>query len=500
MKLRKILTIAAALGITGTGALLAETDAHAQLPFSCATINSENMALGNADAVTGYTQGLTGLQTDGSWTLPNADVQVQLPPNGIVCVKSILGQNTNNSRYVEFIRNSANTPVYLLAEDYITLNRDQIRANGSTQVGTTGFGFSRIGGLGGPAGSDGGSCDTNFGSGMRAADGHGPGGGEGNLTSNYGGGGGASPIEDGGRGYFQGGLGGAHPSSLDDVMIHGGSGGGCGRYSNGIYGGSGGGGVIVAATNGTLDTGTVSPSGFAVLGAAPSAGGGAGGGGVIRLVANRIEGYGALDARGGGRSPASSGSDSCGTNSYYGGCGGNGLVRFETLPQNGVVTPNVAGTVISNAIDTNGEEHVRFSVVKPLVPQAGLVPRVEVIGVEATLDGQQYPQAAPTPDPSKHAVERATITVRTGGQVIVTVRTTHVPETATVKVKMNGLQTTTGAAGENVVVNAANPTGTGVTRTWTATMTIPDGSRLGSIEAWVTNVCTPGSPGCAAVQ
>jgi hypothetical protein len=462
------------------------------LPFTCQQINAENIAAGTADA-NGYTLGVPGIAVSGIWNVPNAPTVVDLPPNGIVCVKSLTG-GTGTVRTLRFNRNARNTPVYLLAEDFLSLGALTVDVSGGQGVSQTAMGLTILGGVGGPGGSDGGSCDLTVTNTPRMSDGQGPGGGKGRATLSAGGG--ASAVSNGGNGFSSGAVGGSAPSLWEHQLLFGGYGGGCGfnHTNTSVYGsGGGGGGVVVLATNGQLNTGNTSGGVRATGGTtSPSGGGGAGGGGVIRLIATSIDGTGQIDVRG------AAGTSSCGTSSFPGGCGGVGLVKFEGPIVNGVLAPNVNAATLNTAINTNGEAAVKFGVARTIVPTTPLRPQVRVLSITSNIDGTPQAQTVPLVTSQLHPHLRPTVVVAHAAQMTVTVETTHVPTTATVFVKVNYLDNAP-TTGSNQIVSASNPTGTGPTKTWTATFTVPSGMKLGTVDAWVTSVCTPGAANCPPV-
>lgn len=488
MRLKSIAIVAAALGL-----LVAPWASAQVLPFSCLSMNAENIANGTADPATGYTTGISNFPSSGIWTFFN-DAVVDLPENGVICAKRFDG-DTGQFESLTFNRNVANTPVYLLVEDSITLNRVGIDVSGKSSTSGSIFGATAIGGIGGPGGSDGGSCENLdiYGAARRIGDGQGPGGGTAWVTTTSGGGGGgASPVTNASNG-FSGGVGGQAFANVDDYIVHGGGGGACGGNA---AAGAGGGGVIVIATNGTFSVGNSGSAGVFARGGYNSASyGGGGGGGIIRIIANRIEGTsGNLDVRQNGGNVTT-----CSTSSHRGGCGGNGLLRLETPIVDGVVAPNVHGVALNNPVNLNGEAAVRYSLPRAIFQPTSLRPLVEILEVEAIIDGQSFVQPTGVTDPTGNAISKASVVTREGGVVNVTVQTTHVPVDADVFVRMNGLQANTEGGDDNATVLATSPTGAGPTKTWSATLTVPPNSRLGTIEAWVESVCTPGASGCPAV-
>ncbi|TNF38495.1 MAG: hypothetical protein EP329_00265, partial [Deltaproteobacteria bacterium] len=194
----------------------------------CDVANATNIggAVGGA-STNGYTNhpninSITGVLTISSTA---ATPPIDLPPNGVICVSSIV---CTSSGVLKFNRNSDNTPVYLLVEGDATLSGGcDIDVSGGASIQRYGLGMDHVGGLGGPGGSDGGSCDYTFTNPHRVGEGIGPGGGK--ASTGGGGGGGASPVSDGETGSNNAGaLGGIHYSAREHRIMHGGSGGGAG--------------------------------------------------------------------------------------------------------------------------------------------------------------------------------------------------------------------------------------------------------------------------------
>jgi len=452
--------------------------------ISCVTANAENIAAGLATSA-GYTIGVGIEPTTGALSVSNNTLQ--LPPNGVICVSQVTC--ATSSRSLTFARNAANTPVYLLVEGNVTLASAScgVDVSGTSQNTRFGLGMDRIGGRGGPGGSDGGSCDFQHAVFNRAGEGVGPGGGR---FHTYGtdavgpGGGGASPIADGGPGYSDpannlfGAAGGVRYSAFDHRILHGGSGGACG--ANGItpstwHGGGGGGGVLVLGVGGTVNL-SHSSSYLRARGGQGSTWGGGGGGGVIRIVADVVMGNGLLQADG------SNGITTCGTSAVRGGCGGHGMVKIEA-PDGGAT-----GNLLSNV---SPPEALHFGVPQAIVPQAR--PTLAVATVTATWNQSQQTVAPLQLNPAEHVHTSAGVFLEAPSPeqtVTITLSSMNVPHTAPVWVRMNVL-------GHPSVLVAASTAGEGTgPLTWTASHAVPAGMELGTIEAWIENVCTPGSPGC----
>jgi len=467
--------------------LAAPAQANSPFDIDCFRDNVENIAAGFAHP-SGYSNAAvwSNAPANGVWNLPNANVTATLPPNGILCIKSLSGNNSSTAvRVLSFVGNERNTPVILLVEDGLSLNNYQaISVDGANAVTFFSVGLTRLGGVGGPGGFHGGSCDFSIPSQRRAGAGLGPGGGAG-FVGTTGGGGGAGPTRSGGQGFESGGLGGQAVGSFDLRFLHGGSGGGCGANVNGdAFAGGGGGGVLIIAAGDSIHLGGTN-SGLRARGGTSTAGGGGGGGGLIRLIAPVIEGAGAVDVRG-------SGGGNCAVSATRGGCGGHGLIKLEGL--------NAGGNFVNTAITLHGKETIKYGAPQSVRLSDELVPTVEVTNVRATFDGTVHDQAPPAIDLSEHPYRSPSTHLRDGQTLTVTLRTRHVPDDAVVNLRMNTIAANPQAGTGDVTVQATNPTGAGAERTWTATVTVPLGARLGSLEAWVASVCTPDTAGCPPVN
>lgn len=444
-------------------------------PIDCDTVNAENVTAGST-ITNGYTAGF--VSSNGYWSLGN-NTSFQIPDNGIICVRRITG--SGNVRTINLLRNSNNTPVTIYVEEYVSMSNSRLVVSGGSSATYNSLGMTYRGGIGGPGGSDGGSCENNPITGLRAGEGLGPGGGKGSVVG--GGGGGASATRPG-QGGHNGGAGGLHTSSFEERILHGGSGGGCGFRSSTLFGGGGGGGVMTIAATQYIDTGATS-GGFYALGGSANQGGGGGGGGVVRLVSPTIQGSGNLDVRG-------NAGGTCGSSSNpTGGCGANGLVKLEGTTVN--------GNFVLTAFNLNGKDSVKFGTPQQIAPATALVPTVRIINIAADFDGIATDQMPPPVDFLLHTYQRRAVYFESNQVLTLTLETTHVPPTALVNVRMNTIETNP-AASVNTVVQATSPTGAGITKNWTATLTVPAGTKIGSLEAWVNSVCTPGTTGCPVVE
>jgi len=499
MKRTVSVSLAVAFGLLATSPAAAAEP----FPFSCAVVNADN-AGGPFAHANGYSDDFGGASVPdtGVYNASNAARTVTLPPNGVLCFKSFRGPTYDSVYDVTFVANADNTPVYIFVEDTFDLGYYRFDVSGGTAGEMPAVGLSRRGGVGGPGGADGGSCDMTGGGGdQRAGAGLGPGGGQG--SDSYGGGGGAGPTRAGMAGYnaTYGGAGGQAYAIGSQRLMLGGSGGGCGYYGGTPYGGGGGGGVIVVAAGTSIDVGSASTVGISARGGFGTTSayttsnrlaGGGGGGGVIRLVSPLVIGDGVLDVTAGRPSSAET---ACGTSTRYGGCGGDGVVKLEAY--------RVEPQIVEQVGATNGGESVIYSEPQTLVLTPAVRPTIAIHAVTADFEGVSATQTPGALDYTRHVYEQPSLNLQSGQQVTVAVRTTHVASTDVVKVRMNTVAADAGLAPDHAgdqVVDATPTGGTGVNREWTATLTVPAGMRMGSIEAWIEAVCVPGTLGCAPVE
>lgn len=254
-----------------------------------------------APPATAYDSGSTG--ADGAFA-PAASVTLPLPPSGIFNFTSV---NIPRNVTVRFQRNTANTPVVILASGDVFIG-GTLDVSGTDSPGTGTGGDGAVAddgkpGLGGPGGYDGGWGGE---PGERGGNGSGPGGGISGPEVYLG-----CATKIGYAGVF----GVDYPSPAcstvkaygSDALIPliGGSGGG-GGWGGSVFrgsGGGGGGGAILIAASGTIrfDPGyglILASGGLAgeVKGTGQGFNGGDGSGGAIRLVATAITGGGRLRA------------------------------------------------------------------------------------------------------------------------------------------------------------------------------------------------------------
>lgn len=297
---------------------------------------------------------------------PTVSQEIQLPESGVLNYTTV---NIPAGVTITFKKNSANTPVYLLASGDVTiagtidLNGKDAKPSGAAGDGVIGDdGIPGEGGPGGFAGGRGGRIGAMTAAIVRGGGGLGPGGGPAGTE-------GADSCS-GNTGYVKGnGTGGAYAdAALQYGIVHwcssvgpkstpygssllqplvGGSGGGGGR--GGVYyqgtGGGGGGGAILIASAGIVkiaSTGLVTAMGGDGGASTGNVGGGhdiddnaegrgaGGSGGAIRIVASRIEGNGKLYAHGGCITHGTTRRQHCDYSGSWGYGGSVGRIRLET--------------------------------------------------------------------------------------------------------------------------------------------------------------------------
>jgi hypothetical protein len=191
---------------------------------------------------------------------------------------------------ITFKKNAQNTPVTWLATQNVIINGTVFVDGKSLPQGFQDF-SGRVA-EGGPGGFDGGLPGTSFrvaGS-YNGQAGQGPGGGRG----------GASPAEHGTNAVFNGKYG-----NLELLPLIGGSGGGGGASTesgDGGYGGGGGGAILIASSLDIVINGAIYARGAGgVYSSGYTSYGGQGSGGAVKLVADRVNGDGGVNADPGGR-------------------------------------------------------------------------------------------------------------------------------------------------------------------------------------------------------
>lgn len=256
-------------------------------------------------AYAAFNSGSTG--ADGPFN-PAANIEVVLPPDGVLNYTTV---DIPAGVIVTFKKNTANTPVYMLATG-------DVKIYGTIDVSATGASATAPG-KGGPGGFDGG-----FGGGNNVGGGKGlgPGGGYPGLYAGGRGGGGGFGTQGHYTSGAQHGMGGpVYGNAVLQPLIGGSGGGGGGGTSTGSAGhGGGGGGAILIASSTSIDIfGTIKADGG--KGRDGSGHGSGGSGGAIKLVTNTLSGNGTIQAKNG-------------TSDYYGYDGGIGRIRLEVSTNN----------------------------------------------------------------------------------------------------------------------------------------------------------------------
>lgn len=246
-----------------------------------------------------FDNGSTGALGD---VVIEANTTLDLPPDGILHYKSL---RVNTGVTLDFNRNALNTPVYVLAQEAVTIE-GTINVSGSVSPNNV-----PDSGRGGPGGFDGGKPGFNE---VPPGDGYGPGGGKGGVTdSNLDAGAGSGSYSTVSPAWTNPNKGAIYGSRLLIPLV-GGSGGGGSTGAPG-RGGGGGGGAILISSNVRVDlSGRILAQG----GNANGAGGNTGSGGAVRLVAPVVAGTGEINVL---------------TPNNY---GGFGRIRVETLDRRGL--------------------------------------------------------------------------------------------------------------------------------------------------------------------
>lgn len=359
---------------------------------------------------------------------PTVNTVITLPPSGVLDYTSF---NVPAGVWVSFLKNAANTPVYIRTSSDVTINGYiSVNATASaTNSGTAGdgnFGDDGRPGLGGPGGYNGGMGGLSplFGgsTAMSGGAGGGPGGGfPGAYSSNwptYGMSGGGGSFGTVGVSSSYGGAAGATYGQSNLLPLVGGSGGGGGGAGSSFNGsgGGGGGGSIMIASSGTITLGSGGyiiadgSAGGANSGTNSGGGGGGGSGGAIRLVAERFVrvGSGYLYARGG------SGSSSY---AYGGGTGGAGIIRVEA-------------NTLQNWVESNSNPYNTFSTPgKVFVPNS---PTLAITSITAAVSGTPTDFPAPA-----NPTGSADITLAEGTTAVkVNVAASNIPIGTTVTIQV----------------------------------------------------------------
>lgn len=249
---------------------------------------------------------------------PTTDLTLVVPDAGIFNYETI---NIPNGVTVTFAKNSANTPVIILASGDVTIAGTLSVDGGDGQdVGPTQAATDGAPGVGGPGAADGGRGGIYISSGLE----------KGGVGRGLGGGGSGRFVGNAQRtgpcGGAGGGFGGRGADAADVIcrniagvrggvaygtntlsQLLAGSGGGGGSGGSSLFGsgGGGGGGALLLASSGTVtiaDTGVISADGGdsgSLTGLGFGGSGGGGSGGAIRIVATTIAGEGTIRALGG---------------------------------------------------------------------------------------------------------------------------------------------------------------------------------------------------------
>ena len=245
---------------------------------------------------------------------PTTSMAVTLPNDGVLNYTTI---NIPSGVTITFTKNSANSPVYMLATGDVNI-AGAINVSGGSASGVTP-------GKGGPGGFDGG-----FGGAipLLGSRGYGPGAGGGGAASNQAGAGGGYGSN--GTTWSSGAALGATYGNERIYPLTGGSGGGGGSASGSTAGGGGGGGggaIVIASSTSINLTGSINANGGAGVGTWERTGG-SGSGGAVKLIANTISGEGSIS--------------SLGTAGWI--TGGYGRIRLEAITNNRTSGTNPAYT------------------------------------------------------------------------------------------------------------------------------------------------------------
>lgn len=298
----------------------------------------------NFSIASAFDSGSTG--TLGAFN-PPVNTEVILPPDGILNYTTV---NIPSGVTVTFLKNTANTPAYMLASGDVTIaGTIDISGEEGSSI------YPGKSGIGGFEGGYGGSPGDGSNPSLPGGKGLGPGGGgQGVLDyvlqygSSGGGGGGFGSNGTNGKGtsYAAPGTGGSSYGNAKLLPMIGGSGGGGGASSPSYtqaYGGAGGsgGGALLIASSGTITlTGSIISNGGKGADASAGYAGGGGGasGGAIKLMADTITGSGTISAIGGALGAKT------GLYGYDGGAGGSGRIRFESNSVTGSINTTPANT------------------------------------------------------------------------------------------------------------------------------------------------------------
>lgn len=358
---------------------------------------------------------------------PASNTVVTLPADGILNYTTV---TIPSGVTVTFQRNSANTPVTILAQGNISIS-GTIRVNGDDAVagGTSGSWGVTAGSKGGPGGYNGGDGGIRGSYPSNGTAGQGPGGGGPGLLPAI---------------FTQDGSYGANSLFVNLIPLYGGSGGGGGvatTTQNGPGGAGGGGAIVIASTTQITIQATGSVTANGGVGYSPCAwiGAGAGSGGAIRLVAPQVTQQGTVQAKGGNNSCVGGG-----------GFGYAGRVRIECTTCTLNATDPVAST--SNTLGP---------ITAASTPALTALPTLTITNVA----GSTVP-ATPT---GSHASPDLSLAASTPSELTVTLTATNVPVPTQFTVKMMP------AMGEPLFFPSTYSTGSFASSTATATVRIPPG-------------------------
>lgn len=384
-----------------------------------------------------FSSGSTG--ADGpfnpSCTPTPCTVTVTLPESGVFNFTTV---DIASGVRVTFTKNAANTPVTILASGDMTIA-------GSFNVNGQNAGkFSP--GPGGPGGFDGGMGGSSTAS-LDGTAGLGPGGGGGGDTTDLTGGNGS--FGRAGEGAKAGPVYGV-PTLIPLIGGSGGGGGGAKPTQAGGGGGGGGGAILIASSGVITLTGTIRASGGDGRFVFDQTGGSASGG-AVRLIANRIEGNGQIQASGGSTSR---------------GRGGAGRVRLEAfeIAFTGVITTTPSPGLPGPVTAPTRSPALRITAV------AGVNPPANAQGSFLT-----------TPD--------ITLSLTVTNPVTVELAASNIPLGTNVEV------TVTPEGGAQTTVLSTALSGTEASSTASATVTLPNGiSIISATATFATTVASLGSP------
>ncbi len=411
-----------------------------------------------------FSSGSTGV--DGAFN-PTTGTTVTLPANGVFNFTTI---TIPAGVTVRFARNTANTPLTLLAAGLVTIagTLDVSGANGAFGV-INGVAMAGNGGGAGPGGFDGGAGGSGVVSTAGGA-GLGPGGGAGaplpaGALVNGAGGGGGFLVGGGNSANAPPNPGGGAYGTSQLVPLIGGSGGGGGSAPPGHTGGGGGGGggaILIASSVGIVfNGGTILARGGLGVATSPvvqvpgPGSGGGGSGGAVRLVAPSITGTGTISASGGqsGAGPGIS-------------AGSPGRVRLEAFANTAAIT--YASTPLT-AISTS----------TPLPAVLATPPSLRITAIDGVTVRASPAGAFATPD--------AMLPASTVNPVEVSVSGSNIPPGTAVMISVSGQVGATTST-------TATLTGTLASSSASAIITLPT-NQTSAVSAWASFTLSAGVGG-----